>query len=89
MKTVSALKLAGLVTFVANSCPALSPDYTRFRTALGALGLTVEDLAKDKYKTVYMGYAARYGADTTANCERARLAFGARGSTIPDLLQKR
>lgn len=83
----SALKLAGLVTFVANSCPDLKPNYPRFKATLNALGASEADLNKLDLKGRYLGYTARYNADAKANCLRAKAQFGPGGSTLPDIFQ--
>lgn len=88
-KTQSALKLAGLVTFVANRCPKLQPNYPRFEEAITALGVAKSDLDKADMKAGYLGYAARYNADVKANCERADAQFGPEGKTLSGIFMPR
>jgi hypothetical protein len=80
-----ALKIAGLVVFVANSCPHLKPDYARFKEALHQLGLEQGELDQQETKNGYLAYTATYGQDVPANCARAGLEFGPNGKTLPDL----
>ena len=83
---MSALKLAGLVTFVRKFLSRATAGTTivsRPRLPRSVSG--TEDLKKPDLKAIYLGYTARYADDTKASCERSRLAFGAKGSTIPDL----
>ena len=88
-QTQSAIKLAGLVAFVANSCPKLQPNYARFSDAITALGVSKADLDKPDLKTAYIGYAARYNADAETSCERADTQFGPHGSTIEGIFAPR
>ena len=81
----TALKIAGLVTFVANSCPRLRPDYTRFKAFIRLLGVSEAQLATPDFKNRYLSYTAAYGADAATSCKRAQAQFGPGGSTLPDL----
>jgi hypothetical protein len=88
-KTQSALKLAGLVTFVANACPKLQPNYPRFEKAITALGVAKGELDKADMKAGYLGYAARYNTDVKGNCERADAQFGPQGKTLSGIFGPR
>lgn len=88
-RTQSAIKLAGLVTFVANSCPKLQPNYARFIDAINALGLSKTDLDKPDLKAGYIGYAARYNTDVKTNCARAAAQFGPHGATLVGIFSAR
>ena len=88
-QTQSAIKLAGLVTFVANSCPKLQPNYARFADAINALGISKSDLDKPDLKAGYIGYAARYNTDVKGNCGRADAQFGRHGATLAGIFDPR
>ena len=85
----TAAKLAGLVAFVANSCPELMPDYARFKNIVSALGIDVDDLSNGDLKLQYLNYASLYQADVKGNCEQARSRFGETGTTFQGLFQKK
>lgn len=85
LRTKMALKLAGLMTFVASSCPDIKADYARFKTAITALGVTYEDLSKTEVKNVYLAYAMRYKDEAKENCARALVNFGPGGKAVPDI----
>jgi hypothetical protein len=85
----TALKIAGLVTFVANSCPDLAPDYDRFKEVISALGLETDDLSKNDLKLKYLNYTALYQADIKGSCEKAQSNFGDAGTVIKGLFHQK
>ena len=84
-KERSAIKLAGLVTFVGKSCPELATDDARYKVAVTALGLSPDELATGDRKMASLNYAAVYQSDVKANCARAQAQFGVAGKTLPGL----
>jgi len=83
--TDKAVKIAGLVAFVASSCPSLAPDYARFNSVISTLGLETVDLAKDNLRLKYLNYAALYQKDVQASCEKAQAMFGDNGTVLAGL----
>jgi hypothetical protein len=83
--TDKALKIAGLVAFVANSCPNLVPDYDRFKAVISTLGLEVEELSKNELQLKYLNYAAIYQKDIPGGCEKAQSLFGDGGTMLKGL----
>jgi len=83
--TDKALKIAGLVAFVANSCPNLSPDYDRFKAVISTLGVEVEELSKNDMQLKYLNYAAIYQKDIPGGCEKAQSLFGDSGTMLKGL----
>jgi hypothetical protein len=80
-----AIRLAGLVAFVAGSCHALTPNYGRFKAVIHLLGVTPEDLAAPDVRASYIGYTLKYQAESKASRDRARLEFGPSGTRVPGL----
>lgn len=85
----SAAKLAGLLSFVQNACPELKPDYERFKTVVGRLGVALDDLSQGDLLLRSRAYTEIYTKDTAASCTRAAENFGETGTTIPGLIVKR
>lgn len=81
----TALKLAGLATFVTEACRDLNLNPDRFKAAVTSLGVTPDELAQKELQLDYLRYTMAYKQNVKANCERARTEFGPNGKTLPDL----
>ncbi|WP_244472458.1 hypothetical protein [Methylobacterium sp. Leaf108] len=88
-KRNNAVRLAGLVGFVNESCPDLKPDYERFKQVLSRLGVDPADLEGNELRLHAMSYIEAYRKDVPANCARAVQNFGEAGTTVPGLIGKR
>lgn len=75
----SAVKIAGLVAFVANACSNLKPDYDKFEAIIAKLGLETKDLSNNDLKLKYLSYTSIYQQDIKGNCEKAKQMFGENG----------
>ncbi len=84
----SAIKLAGLVTFVGNACPSLKPDYDKFKTIISNLGVDENEISKNDMKMKYLSYTSIYQQDIKGNCERAYSMFGDSGTTLKGLFHR-
>ena len=82
----NAAKLAGLVEFVAQSCPDLRTDDARFRRAVAGMGVDVQDLRQGELKVRSAGYAQIYGRDAADSCKRAVALFGEGGRVVPGVI---
>lgn len=85
----NAAKLAGLVEFVARSCPEMQPDYDRFARAVAAMGVDPEDLRQGELKVRAAGYTQIYGKDAAESCTRAAAMFGETGKVIPGMIVRK
>lgn len=84
----SAAKLAGLLRFVAASCPELKPNTPMFRTVVTRLGVDPDDLAGGELVLRVKAYAEIYERDVPGNCAKATANFGEAGTTMPGLIGK-
>ena len=83
--TDKALKIAGLVAFVANSCQDLIPDYEVFKIVISSLGFETSDLSKSDLRVKYLNYTGIYQKDITGNCTKAWAMFGDEGTMFKGL----
>ncbi len=81
-----AVKLAGLVRFVAESCPGTKPDYARFREVVERLGTDLAALFHGEPLIRSATYTQAYQKDPEASCRRAQESFGPNGTVVPGLL---
>ena len=81
-----AVKLAGLVRFVAESCPGTKPDYVRFREVVERLGTDLAALSHGEPLIRSATYTQAYQTDPEASCRRAQEGFGPNGTVMPGLL---
>ncbi len=81
-----AVKLAGLVRFVAESCPGTKPDYARFREVVERLGTDLAALSHGEALIRSAAYTQAYQKDPEASCRRAQESFGPNGTVVPGLL---
>ncbi|MFH6786918.1 MULTISPECIES: hypothetical protein [Methylobacterium] len=81
-----AVKLAGLVRFVAESCPGTKPDYARFREVVERLGTDLAALSHGEPLIRSAAYTQAYQKDPEASCRRAQESFGPNGTVVPGLL---
>jgi len=82
-------KLAGLVLFVANSCPEKTIDYDRFKSVVTGLGVEVDALSKDPIKLASLNYFTSYGANVKDNCTRALTEFGPDGRIVRGIFSEK
>ncbi|WP_157091838.1 hypothetical protein [Methylobacterium nodulans] len=82
----AAIKLSGLVRFVAEDCPDDKPDYDRFRQVMMSLGIDLEALSSGAYVIKSMRYTEKYKENRQINCKLAHEKFGKEGNVIPGLL---
>ncbi len=81
-----AVKLSGLVRFVAESCPGTKPDYARFREVVERLGTDLDALSHGEPLIRSATYTQAYQKDPEANCRRAQESFGPNGTVVPGLI---
>lgn len=81
-----AVKLAGLVRFVAESCPGTKPDYARFREVVERLGTDLAALSHGEPLIRSATYTQAYQKDPEASCRRAQENFGPNGTVVPGLI---
>ncbi|WP_246101961.1 hypothetical protein [Methylobacterium terricola] len=81
-----AVKLAGLVRFVAESCPGTKPDYARLREVVERLGTDLAALSHGEALIRSAAYTQAYQKDPEASCRRAQERFGPGGTVVPGLI---
>lgn len=85
----SAAKLAGLIVFVANSCPEAQPDYDRFKQIITAMGVKVDDLSQGLLAVRSAEYTQAYQKDPAESCRRAFENFGETGRVVAGLIARK
>ncbi len=81
-----AVKLSGLVRFVAESCPGTKPDYARFREVVQRLGTDLAALSHGEALIRSATYTHAYQKDPEASCRQAQERFGPNGTVVPGLI---
>lgn len=84
-----AVKLAGLVRFVGESCPEASPDYERFKAVVAAMGVDLDAVSKGELLMRSMSYTEAYRKDVPASCRKAEELFGEKGTSVPGLIRRK
>nr|WP_210329155.1 hypothetical protein [Methylorubrum zatmanii] len=85
----SAVKLAGLVRFVGESCKEVQPDYERFKAVVAAMGVDLDAISKGELLMRSMSYTEVYRKDVEASCRKAVELFGEKGTAIPGLVLRK
>ena len=85
----SAAKLAGMIRFVAVSCPEAEPDYERFKAAIAAMKVDIKELEDGPLLGESLGYSRAYDKDKDESCKRVFAFFGENGTTIPGLVGRK
>ncbi|CAO4155957.1 hypothetical protein [Methylorubrum aminovorans] len=85
----NAVKLAGLVRFVGESCKEAQPDYERFKSVVAAMGVDLDAISKGELLMRSMGYTEAYRKNVDESCRKAQEMFGERGTAIPGLVLRK
>lgn len=85
----NAVKLAGLVRFVGESCKEAQPDYERFKSVVAAMGVDLDAISKGELLMRSMGYTEAYRKNVDESCRKAQEMFGEKGTAIPGLVLRK
>jgi hypothetical protein len=88
-RRIQAAKLAGLVGFVNMACPDLRSDPARFKAAIEAMGVRLEELEEGELLLRARSYVEAYRGQAPEGCKKAVELFGQDGKVLPDIIVRK